>query len=565
MRTLGVAVAAMMLAIGLVTVDSRTTASAITGSEFDPGNIISDDEFYNGSAMTEAQIQSFLNSQTGILKSLRRSVDTRPKEISDTTDNLICEEIAGGTNLLASTMIYRAQVACGISAKVILVTLEKEQSLITKQYPRAWNINKAMGYDCPDSTGCSPYYEGFGNQVYNGTRQLKTYKAAHFLRQPGTHTIAYHPNNADCGTKSINVTNYATAALYNYTPYVPNAAALKNLGGVGDECSSYGNRNFWSYYYSWFGNPTDITPSAAVERIGGADRYAVSAALVNKNYPTSGIARVYVTTGVNFADALSASTAAAAAKAPLLLVSSTSVPASIKTELQRLAPKEIILLGGPSVVSNEVLNALKTMSPSVSRVYGADRYETSRLIAGKSFLAGTTTSAFIATGDSFPDALSASSAAATGGGPMILVKGSASSLDAPTLDLLSSLGVTKVSIAGGSAAVSAGIESQLVSRLGDANVTRYGGANRFDTSVKINNAGFASSSTVYLATGYNFPDALSGAAIAGATVAPLYIVHTSCVPKSVLQAVKDLGATKVVVLGGTGALDSSVALYDNCA
>ncbi|MBH0023564.1 cell wall-binding repeat-containing protein [Salinibacterium sp. SWN248] len=558
--------ASLLLATIMVSQAAPQQASAISGSEFDPGNIISDAEFYNGNAMTEAEIQSFLNSKSGILKTLRQTVSTRDREVSQTTGNLICEEIKGGSNLLASTMIYRAQVACGISAKVILVTLQKEQGLITNSSPTYHNINFALGYGCPDTpAGCSGSYEGFGYQVFTGTRQFKAYKAANFAKQPGTHTIAYFPNNSSCGSKSVKVTNYATAALYNYTPYVPNSAALANLGGLGDDCSSYGNRNFWYYYYSWFGNPTDIKPTAAVDRIGGANRYETSSLLVNESYPDTGVDKVYIATGAQFPDALSASSAAAVSDAPLLLVSTNSVTSTIKNELVRLAPKEIIVLGGSSIVSDSVFATLQTLSPSVSRVYGSNRYETSRLIAAATFPAGSTTTAFIATGSTFPDALSAGPAAAAAGGPMILVKGSADTLDAPTLELLASLGVTNVSIAGGTGAVSAGIQSQLGSLFGAGNVARYGGADRYATSAAINESGFEAADTVYFATGKNFPDALSGAAAAGAQGAPLYVVGTSCVPKAALQAVIDLGATKVVVLGGTGVLTSDVARYKNCS
>ncbi|WP_219950486.1 cell wall-binding repeat-containing protein [Salinibacterium sp. M195] len=565
-RVTAIVGAIAVLASGAVVQGSATPAEAYTGSEFNPGNIISDDEFYNGSAMTEAEIQAFLNAKTGVLKTLRQSVTTRAREVSQTTGNLICEAIPGGSNLLASTMIYRAQVACGISAKVILATLQKEQGLITRTSPSYHNINYALGYGCPDTPqGCGEAYEGFGYQVYTGTRQFKAYKAANFAKQPGVHTIAYFPNNPACGAKSINIVNYATAALYNYTPYVPNAAALANLGGLGDDCSSYGNRNFWNYYYSWFGNPTSIQPAATVERIGGGSRYAVSAALVNKNYPTPGVERVYVATGAAFADALSVSVAAAVQKAPLLLVEANSLPTSVKAELVRLKPQEIVVLGGPTVVSNAVATQLQGLSPSVKRIYGGDRYETSRLIATSAFPAGATTSVYLATGTDFPDALSASSAAASLGGPLVLVRGTSSSLDAKTLALLTSLGTTKVFIAGGTGVMSNGIQAQLNSIFGTANVTRYGGSNRYATSQAINGAAFSTASSVYFATGTNFPDALSGAAIAGATAAPLYIVQPTCVPKPVLQDVKDLAASKVYILGGTGALSQSVAKFVNCS
>ena len=72
--------------------------------------------------------------------------------------------------------------------------------------------------------------------------------------------IQWHPN-ANCGASEVYIVNNATAALYNYTPYRPNQAALNNLGGTGDACSSYGNRNFWKFFTDWFGSTT--VPKAA--------------------------------------------------------------------------------------------------------------------------------------------------------------------------------------------------------------------------------------------------------------------------------------------------------------
>ncbi|MBH0129629.1 cell wall-binding repeat-containing protein [Salinibacterium sp. NK8237] len=563
-RVSAMVAAIAVLATGVVVSGPTLSASAISGSDFDPGNIISDEQFYDGSAMTESEIQAFLNANSGALKTLRQDVETRAKETSQTTGNLICEEIKGGSNLLASTIIYRAQVACGISAKVILVTLQKEQGLITNSNPSSWNINNALGYGCPDDTGCSEEAQGFGFQVFTGTRQFKAYKAANFAKQPGTFSIAYYPGSNTCGSKTVKISNYATAALYNYTPYVPNAAALANLGGVGDKCSSYGNRNFWYYYYSWFGNPTDVTPDVSVSRVSGGDRFVVSAALSAKAYPDSGIDRVYVATGMDFPDALSAAAAAAFYGGPLLLVTSSAIPASTSAELKRLKPKEIVVVGGTGAISKSIYNSLAGYTSKISRISGGDRYESSRLIAESAFPAGTTTSAYIATGTTFADALSASSAAAAAGSPVILVPGNASKLDSATKSLLTKLGITSVTIAGGSVAVSSGIESQLKSQLGSSKVVRMGGSDRFAVSAAINNAAFDDAHTVYLASGYNFPDALSGAAVAGAQSVPLYIVQTSCVPKAILQDIEDLGASKVVLLGGTSALTSKVAKLTTC-
>jgi uncharacterized protein with LGFP repeats len=256
-RVVAVTGAVLMLTSVLVAFQAPSAADAVNASSFDPGNIISDAQFYDSNAMSEAQIQSFLTARNSGLKNYRDSVASRTRVVSDSTGNVRCGAFTGGSNLLASTIIYRAQIACGISAKVILVTLQKEQGLINKSSASTAALDRAMGYACPDTAPCAEYALGFGNQVYMGVLQLNTYKAARFGMQPGVNRILWHPNAA-CGASSVNVRNYATAALYNYTPYRPNAAALNSYPGTGDFCSSYGNRNFWFQYHAWFGNPVTI-------------------------------------------------------------------------------------------------------------------------------------------------------------------------------------------------------------------------------------------------------------------------------------------------------------------
>jgi uncharacterized protein with LGFP repeats len=246
---------------GVVALEPAAPAEALSGSEFDPGQIISDALFYDGAAMTSAEIQSFLDQKIGTCLTDRcLNVAVLPvtaRAASFSSGALVCTAIEGG-QLRVSELIYRAQVACNISAKVILVTLQKEQGLVTSRAPSDWALRAAMGMGCPDTAPCNEAFAGLANQIMSGTRQLAAYKAGAFGRQPGSHYIQYHPN-ASCGGTTVNIVNYATAALYNYTPYQPNAASLANLGGTGDACSSYGNRNFWTYYSNWFG-PTKGYP-----------------------------------------------------------------------------------------------------------------------------------------------------------------------------------------------------------------------------------------------------------------------------------------------------------------
>lgn len=248
---------------------SVTTSGALTmnGSTFNPALIISDSNFYDSQAMSAAAIKSFLDERIGVcnngkcLNVIRVTIADQPKLVSSSTGNLICNAMQGG-EMTAATLIYRVQVACGISAKVILVTLQKEQGLTTSKAPSDWNLRAAMGMACPDTAPCDSAYSGLAVQIYTGAAQLKKYMASRFARQPGVHQIQLHPN-ASCGTKTIDIQNYATAALYNYTPYTPNKAALENPRGTGDACSSYGNRNFWVFYNDWFGSPTDVPFSQA--------------------------------------------------------------------------------------------------------------------------------------------------------------------------------------------------------------------------------------------------------------------------------------------------------------
>jgi putative cell wall-binding protein len=204
------------------------------------------------------------------------------------------------------------------------------------------------------------------------------------------------------------------------------------------------------------------------------------------------------------------------------------------------------------------------MTSAIRRDSGIDRYEASRNVARSGFPLGATSQAYIATGLSFPDALSASAAAASVDAPVILVRGNVQTLDAATRQLLVDLGVTRVSIAGGVGSVSPAIEAELKSLLGEAQVVRFGGADRYIVSGAINRAAFGAVDSVYIASGQTFPDALAGAAIAGAKNAPLYVVKPTCVPKYVLQDIVDSGADKVVVLGGTGTLTPAVQSFTNC-
>jgi putative cell wall-binding protein len=305
--------------------------------------------------------------------------------------------------------------------------------------------------------------------------------------------------------------------------------------------------------------PIDFAP---VSRIQGATRYDVAVGISQKAYPSTA-STVYVVTGENYPDALSAAPAAVKENAPLLLTPKSSIPASVTTEIQRLKPSKIVVVGGPNSVSDAVLSQLDALATGDAvRVSGADRYEASRNVVDYAFGADGATLAYVSTGQNFPDALSASAAGGKAGAPVVLVNGTAAVADAATKTTLSDLGVTSVKIAGGPNSVTRSIEASLVSD--DRTVTRLSGADRFEASANINKDAFTSSKRAFIATGYNFPDALAGAAYAGAVGAPLYVVPTTCVPAQVLADLTTLGVDQVTLLGGPNSLTAAVEELTAC-
>jgi hypothetical protein len=256
--------AAVVLAFGaIVAAPSVPAAEAADGSLFNPGSIISDAVFYNGTAMSSGEIQAFIDSKVSSCSSGAVCLESYRENAASRSANQHCSAFSGGSNLLASEIIARVAVACGVNPQVLIVLLEKEQSLVTSSSPSSGRYLRATGYGCPDTAECDTQYFGFTNQVYQAAQQFKRYQAnpnGYNYRAGRTNSILFHPNGA-CGAQPVYIENQATAGLYNYTPYQPNAAALANLYGTGDGCSSYGNRNFWRIFTDWFGN-TQGTPFA---------------------------------------------------------------------------------------------------------------------------------------------------------------------------------------------------------------------------------------------------------------------------------------------------------------
>ena len=318
-KTISGAFLTALIALGVsASLGGHVTAQS-SGTNFQAGHIIDDQVFYDSNAMNPQQILAFLKSKLPADSSgnpacdtngdkpyygtygsttyngniLRRNLDTNYpapytclyQYVEDTKIANSGAKGSGGNNVgnptwtppasdcpvdaagintcSAAYIIYNAAKQYSISPKVLIILLQKEQFIVTDDWPWYPEYKSATGYGCPDTAACDSTYFGLYNQVHNAAKQFRLYASNPnaYNYTTGVNQILFHyPRNitvngqaVDCGMASITIQNLATAGLYNYTPYVPNQAALNNMYGLGDACSAYGNRNFWRYYNDWFG------------------------------------------------------------------------------------------------------------------------------------------------------------------------------------------------------------------------------------------------------------------------------------------------------------------------
>ncbi|MFF1572925.1 cell wall-binding repeat-containing protein [Leifsonia sp. NPDC058292] len=298
-------------------------------------------------------------------------------------------------------------------------------------------------------------------------------------------------------------------------------------------------------------------------RLSGVDRFGTAAAISQAFFGQTHPDVVYIANGLSYPDALSASAAAAWEGGPLLLVTPTSVPTSVVSELQRMQPSRIVVVGGTGAVSDTVLNSLKQFAGEVDRVSGIDRYATSLAISKYAF-PPSRNSVFLATGANYPDALVAGSAAGYQGSPLILVKGTAATLDDATKTEIERLTPLRNYIVGGTGSVSAGVQNSVEQLPGATTVLRLGGIDRYHTAQAVNGEVFPFADTAYMANGLGFADALAVSAVAGVNGAPLLLSTYACMPYDEEVQSADMGVSTYWTVGGTAALSTDVENLTYC-
>lgn len=291
-----------------------------------------------------------------------------------------------------------------------------------------------------------------------------------------------------------------------------------------------------------------------VARWSGKDRYDASAAISAKTF-APGVTTAYLASGEIYTDALSGAPVAGMTRGPVLLTARDALPSAISTELKRLRPGRIVILGGPNTITENVAAAAASATgAAIERWSGKDRFETSAAISATSYEPGVDT-AYVASGRVFPDALSGAPVAGRDKNPMLLVDTKA--IPPSIAAELTRLQPQRIVVLGGVNTITPEVEAALAAYA--PTVERYAGADRFAASAAISAANYDPGvDTAYVASGRVYTDALSGAPVAGMTAGPVVLTDTTTLPAASAAELARLKPTKIVVLGGPNTISYAV-------
>lgn len=289
---------------------------------------------------------------------------------------------------------------------------------------------------------------------------------------------------------------------------------------------------------------TKVAPARAaapVDRIAGPDRYATAVEVSKASFADGAATSVVLATGENFPDALVGTPFATAKNAPLLLTAHNALPRTTKIELARVLPigSPVYLLGGPNAVAPSVEQQVTALGYKVTRIGGHDRYGTAAAVAET--LGGPST-VMLVSGLGFPDALPAGPAATHVNAALLLTAGA--TMPPATHAYLAAHVGTVYAIGGPAAAAAPTTAVDIV------------GADRYGTAAAVAARFFASPWHAGVATGMNFPDALTGGSYLAKNGWPLLLTDPDALPSTssaALVAVKS-SLMAVHVFGGVTAV-----------
>lgn len=363
---------------------------------------------------------------------------------------------------------------------------------------------------------------------------------------------------------------YQNLGVYSYTSYLQGPLNNANIYAKTRWVAQYGpqmeftafgtNDRGWQYTSSGqingisgnvdmsaFGNKT----YSVIKRLAGSTRYDTMVSVVSEGAWSAG-GTVIVASGENYPDALSASGLAGVYGAPIVLTEGNKLSPQATEQIRSLRPSRIIVVGGLSVISGNVLVSLQGICSKVSRIAGATRTDTSSALYRDGGNAWGST-AIVVSAANYPDALSVSPYAYAEKAPVFLCDPVTGLTDEQRVALKN---FKRVLVVGGENAV----PSRFVQDL--PGVIRRAGATRYETSMAVADWGLSNGlreDAIVYAAGLNFPDALTAGPLAGRNGSVLLLVDSSS-NSTVSYSVKFRGkTTKAWIVGGTSAVSQMTA------
>ena len=368
----------------------------------------------------------------------------------------------------------------------------------------------------------------------------------------------------NCGREDPELTYKATGLLQGDT--LTGALAREAGEAAGKYKITQGTLTNENYNITFTGAEFTIE-ATQVNRLAGANRYETAVAISSDNFEKADT--VILTNAQNYADGIAGVPLASKLNAPILLTAADKLNDKTLEEIKRLGAKNVIILGGESAVSADVAKALEDENYVVERLEGKSRFSTAAAIAQK--VNENPTDIFFVYGMGFADTLSVSSVAALKNAPIVYLT-TDGELNADTAAYLAQLKekgcVKNAYVIGGTSVISDDMMNKAAQALGLESATRIAGANRYETSAEVNKA-FADlfeNDEMCIATGVDFPDAVTGGVYAASKKAP-FILVSSALTDSQKEIVKNTAPKTINVFGGTGAVsDETVkAMIDTLA
>jgi putative cell wall-binding protein len=305
-------------------------------------------------------------------------------------------------------------------------------------------------------------------------------------------------------------------------------------------------------------------PAAAVERVAGQSRISTAVEVSKATYDAADT--VVIARADEFADALAGAPLARQLDAPILLTNSDELLDEVEAEIERLGADTAVLLGGEAALQPAVAEQLEANDVTVERVAGANRFGTAAEIAQR--MGGDFDTVFLTEGihenpdRGWPDAMSAAPYAAFTNQPVLLA--ARDILPPETREALNDTDPDETIVVGGSAAVSEAVFAQVAAE--GHNPRRLAGGNRFETSAAVYTEGVEAGmdpTTLWVATGLNWPDALTGGAAVGARGETLVLVAgndltNSPATRALIEDNRE-AIEAVNLLGGTAAISQFAA------